>query len=353
MEKKQTNLKETKKNEPQNQAQGKEKDKVQLPRILSDLDVLCTNFPEPNWIIPGLIPEGLTILGGKPKAGKSTFSLGLGNSVAKGEKILGKIDVEQREVLYLALEDTPRRLKPRLLKIFNGPNPSNQLHFAFNWSNIDQTGIQMFDDWLNEHPRTKLVIIDTFIRIRGTRSGGTLYDADYNAMASLKTIADKHAAAFVVIHHLRKAASDDILDLVSGSTGLTAAADTIIIMKRAKGQADAELFITGRDVDDTELALTFNDETKSFSILGQAEEFRMSEERRQVLELLKATNGAMQLKDIAEALGKKETSVSNLLKGLIENGFVEQPGYGKYQFRDRKSENGETDETNESPKTAE
>ncbi|MBL6996757.1 AAA family ATPase [Desulfobacula sp.] len=341
-------LTENKQIEPHQEVQDREKDRIQLPQTLSDLDILCTDFPEPNWIVPGILPEGLTILGGKPKAGKSTLSLSLGNSVASGGRVLGQIDVEQRKVLYLALEDNPRRLKPRILKMLNGSNPSSQLHFAFDWFDIDQAGIQMFDNWLRENPETKLVIIDTFIRIRGTkRSGGTLYDADYNAMASIKTIADKHSAAFVVIHHLRKAASDDILDLISGSTGLTAAADTVIIMKRGKGQADAELVITGRDVEDTELALTFDNATKSFSILGQAEEYRMSAERREVLDLLKSSNEAIQLKDIAKTLNKKEPAISNLLSGLIDHGFVEQPGYGKYQIRHEKSEIAETGESSE------
>ena len=317
--------------------------KILLPQTLSDLDILCTDFPEPNWIVPGLLPEGLTIFGGKPKAGKSTLCLSLALTIASGGKFLGQIQVERREVLYLALEETSRRLKPRLIKMLNGSNPTANLHFASKCQKIGQGGLEELDNWLKEHSSAKLVIIDTLARIRGAkRVGNTPYDADYNEIASLKAVADSHSAAFMVVHHLRKATSYDMLDLVSGSTGLTAAADSIAILQRVEGLANAELFLTGRDIEERALALKFHEETKSFSILGEAMEYRMSQERREVLEFLREANGPVQLKDIADALGKEKNTVSKLLKGLIQYGFARQPAYGKYQA------NGKTGETGES-----
>ena len=320
--------------------------KILLPPTLSDLDILCTDFPEPNWIVPGLLPEGLTIFGGKPKAGKSTLCLSLAHTIASGGKFLGEIQVERQEVLYLALEEMPRRLKLRLVKMLNESAPTGKIHFGFRWPKIDQGGLEMLDSWLKDHPNTKLVIIDTLARLRGVkRQGSTPYEADYNEIATLKKVADSHSAAFMVIHHLRKAASYDMIDMISGSVGLTAAADTIAILQRFGGQVDAELFLTGRDIEEKELALKFHEDTKTFSILGEAEEYRMSQERREVLELLREANGPVQLKDIAIALGKEKNNISKLLKGLIKYGFAQQPTYGKYQANGKTGESGESGES--------
>src|SRR5262249_11215399 len=69
------------------------------------------------YVIPGLIPEGLTILAGKPKIGKSWMALDIASGLAGGYYILGNIKLEQADVLYCALEDNERRLQNRLLKI--------------------------------------------------------------------------------------------------------------------------------------------------------------------------------------------------------------------------------------------
>ena len=322
--------------------------KILLLPTVSDLDILCTDFPEPNWIVPGLLPEGLTIFGGKPKAGKSTLCLSLAHTIASGGKFLGKIQVERREVLYLALEETSRRLKPRLITMLNGSNPTNRINFAYKWPKIGQGGLEKLDSWLKDHSRCKLVIIDTLARIRAAKRTGTLYEADYNEIASLKAVADSHSAAFMVVHHLRKATSHDMLDLVSGSVGLTAAADSIAILQRNGGLADAELSLCGRDIEELELALKFHRKTKSFSILGEAAEYRMSQERREVLEFLREANGPVQLKDISNALGKEKNNISKLLNGLIKYGFARQPAYGKYQANGKSGESGGSGESGES-----
>ena len=78
-------------------------------------DILTTDWPKPVWAIPGLLPVGLTILAGRPKVGKSWLTLQIALAVASGGRVLGQPG-EKGPVLYLALEDPPRRLKERMLK---------------------------------------------------------------------------------------------------------------------------------------------------------------------------------------------------------------------------------------------
>jgi hypothetical protein len=111
--------------------------------------------------------------------------------------------------------------------------------------------------WLTDHPNARLVVVDVLKRIRGrTPPGVSYYDADYVTVARIKKIADQFGVAIVAIHHTRKADADDYLDEVSGTAGLTGAADAIAVLKRARGQAAAVLHLTGRDVDEANHALT-------------------------------------------------------------------------------------------------
>jgi predicted transcriptional regulator len=321
------------------------KSEFQTQQIITDIDIMSTAYQPPCWIVPGLLPEGLTVLAGKPKIGKSMLSLNLSVSISTGGIALGQVSVEQKDVLYLALEDTPRRIQDRISTILHGSSPSGRLNFAFAWPKMDGTGLEELDRWLVEHPDAGLVVIDTLARIRGPkRNGSTLYDADYDDLCRIKSIADQHHITIVLLHHLRKAGADDILDLVSGSTGLTAAADTVAVLKRERARADAILYITGRDVEDKELALRFDNSSASFVLLGDAEEYRISKERREILEQLRSNGGPAKLKDIAAALNKQPNNVHKLLRGLSEQGLVDQPDYGQYCLASRSGESGESGE---------
>jgi DNA-binding transcriptional ArsR family regulator len=304
-----------------------------IPATLTAQEILSIEFPEPSPIVPGLIYPGLTVLASKPKMGKSFFCLNIGLGLATGTEVLG-IPLERREVLYVALEDTERRIQKRLIKmLLRGTPVPDGVHFAFWWRGINDTGLQDLDAWLAANPETKMVIIDTLARIRGRKRGGSsVYDADYEEIARIKEVADTHEVAIVIVHHMRKASAADLFDLVSGSTGLTGAADAVALLFRERFQPNAVLAISGRDQEDLQRALKFDAETATWELLGQADEARLTPERREIVELLKKAGSPMRLKEIAEALGKKKSNVANLLNDLGDQGMVDKCGYGIYRY---------------------
>lgn len=241
-----------------------------VPPTLTDLDLSCSNFPEPRFIVSGLIPEGLTILAGKPKTGKSLLAYGLCTALAAGQHALGIIPVDQCETLYLALEDQESRLNAKLSKIRGNSPPTNMMHFALKWPRIDAGGLEDLAGWLQKHPTVKLVVIDTFTRFRPLKSNGT-YSKDYVEISKIKKLADENSVAILLIHHLRKASAVDELDLVTGSTGLTGAADSVAIFSRKRMAPEATLLVAGRDIEESNLALSFDKSTLSWTLLGQAE----------------------------------------------------------------------------------
>src|SRR6185437_183029 len=93
-------------------------------------ELMAAEFPPVRWAVPGLIAEGVNLLAGPPKVGKSWLSLGLALSVAAGTPALGSVEVEAGPVLYLALEDTPRRLQSRMRKILDGRRAPHGLTLA-------------------------------------------------------------------------------------------------------------------------------------------------------------------------------------------------------------------------------
>lgn len=301
------------------------------PETFTASALMSRTFPEPRWVVPGYLPEGLTLLAGRPKMGKSWLGFGLALAVASGGAAFGKVRVEPGEALYLALEDTPKRLQSRLGMMLHGEPAPDGLHLACAWPRLNEGGLQHLEAWLDEHQEARLLIVDTLQKLRPPHDGSRgLYEQDYAALAGLKALADRHGVAVLVVHHLRKGSSEDPLEEVSGTTGLTGAADTVWVLRRDRGRMDATLFITGRDTEEQETALQFDASLGLWCLLGSAEEYRLSRERQAVLDVLREAGEPLGPKAIAEALGKKEANIRFLLTKLVQEGAVRRVGYGQY-----------------------
>lgn len=305
-----------------------------VPSILSADDLLSKKFPEPKYAVPGILPEGLTVLVGKPKLGKSWLVLGIAIAVASGGRVLGNISVEKGDVLYLGLEDGERRLQSRLRGVLNdGPIPTG-LFTATHWRGIADGGLDGIEGWLQDHPSARLVVIDTLKRIRPPDRAGRLYDGDYDAVAPLGDLAKRYGVSIVVVHHTRKMDGEDPVDLVSGSTGLTGAADGICVLTRQRKHTGAELFATGRDFEERSLALEWDNEILQWRSIGDASTFRMSEERRAIIDVIKDHGGTATPKFIAEALDKKPGTVRKNLSDMKSDGQVISDSSGNYSINE-------------------
>ena len=139
-----------------------------------------------NFVVDTLISQGLHILAGSPKVGKSWLALWLAVTVAKGEAVWG-MGVKQGTTLYLCLEDSTLRIQNRLFEITEDA-PAN-VHFSTNSDTLGKGLEEQLCAFLSEHPDTVLVIIDTLQMIRGAGYDNT-YANDYRDLSALKHIAD-------------------------------------------------------------------------------------------------------------------------------------------------------------------
>lgn len=292
-------------------------------------ELLDTDFPQPRWAVPGLIAEGLTLLVGAPKLGKSWLALNIACAVASGGHALGRIPVDEGDALYLALEDPGRRLKDRLRIVLDGDPAPKRLHLFPSWPQLHDGGIEMLDAWLDQHPTCRVVVVDVFAKVRGqTSDREDRYSADYRQMTALKELADRHGVAVVVIHHTRKQASEDFMDLVSGTNGLAGASDSIIVLARSRGSADAKLHLTGRDVEEAEHALKLIGGRWTM-LEGPASDYETTDQRRRILNVLRNREG-LGPKAIAESAGLSHDVVKQLVRKMVNAGELDTDGDGHY-----------------------
>ncbi|GAA0950610.1 AAA family ATPase [Nonomuraea longicatena] len=296
-------------------------------------ELMAMTFPPTRWAVPGVIAEGLNLLAGPPKVGKSWLSLGVAVAVAGGGKALEAIDVEPGPVLYLALEDTARRLQNRMGKILSGQPAPKDLTLATTCPTLPQGGEEAIARWLERHPGARMVVIDVFAKVRGTPPPGlSAYDADYTAMGHAKRLADTHGVAVVLVHHVRKMGSDDFLEQVSGTNGLAGAADATLVLKRARGTADGVLHVTGRDVEEAEYAMAFQPATGAWHLLdGPPEDHNLSETRAAIVRHVRAHPNSTP-KAIADATGISYDNVRKTCPRMAADGQLCGDADGRYRL---------------------
>ena len=301
-------------------------------KLTSAADLVAREFKEPKWAVPAIVAEGLTILAGKPKTGKSWAALDFAVAVAGGYNALGNIECEQGDVLLLALEDNDRRLHQRLKAVLQGQPAPAALHIATQWHRADDGGLDDLQAWLSDHPKARLVLIDTLQMIRSQRSKTDgVYADDYQAVGRLKALADKANVPFVVVHHLRKESAGDPLESVNGAAGITGSADTILVLKREPKDTLGLLYVRGRDVPEAEIAMQFDEGTGKWLRLVGADDFRRSKERNAIIRVLLDLGEPMTPGEIADAIGKpRNSSLRMLLHRMRKAGDITKSIDGRY-----------------------
>ncbi|MQA78095.1 MAG: AAA family ATPase [Streptosporangiales bacterium] len=214
-----------------------------------------------TYAVPGVVPEGLSLLVGAPKIGKSWMVLDFALGVAHGGYALGCLPAgEARPVFYAALEDGDRRMQDRCRRLLDREPIPERLDYMTQV--MPGNVVATLAAWLGMHGAERpLVILDTLGKVMPPAlQGETTYSRDYRIGSTLKRLADDHPGACLLVnHHDRKAASEDFVDAVSGTNGLAGAADSVLVVSRARGETTGVLRVTGRDAPEGEYAVTFDD----------------------------------------------------------------------------------------------
>ena len=243
-----------------------------------------------RYCIEGLLPQGVAMISGAPKVGKSWMMLDWTIRIAKGENVWD-FKTTKGTTLYLCLEDNWTRVQSRLFDVTDEA-PRNA-YFAISSCSLAGGLEKQIANFVNEHPDTVLVTIDTFQMIRNTEKD-TSYSNDYQEIEKLKALADKLKITILLVHHLRKQNDSDPLNKISGTTGISGALDTALILdKSSRNQKNATLTCTGRDIEYRELELSFSADTHTWELVSDSienPEILLPNEISQLVAYMKQTN---------------------------------------------------------------
>ena len=210
----------------------------------------------PKMLIDGILSNGLAILSGDSKIGKSWMVLWLCLKISMGEPVWG-LPTAQTDVIYLALEDNDWRIQQRMQELIDEP-PKN-LHFGFSCGKLGAELEGQIKGVLEDNPNTGLLFIDTLQMVRDNVSSRVnAYAQDYKDLSALKKIADDHKMCIFLVHHNRKEHDgSNVFNDMTGSTGIAGVADTCMVLRKEdRFGNDAVLSITGRDIEEKQLKLT-------------------------------------------------------------------------------------------------
>lgn len=314
--------------EPEQRAKGN-KPKARFTRTNTNT-IMATTFEPIRWIVPGYVPEGFSVMAGRQKLGKTWLAIDWALAVACGGVAMGSVGVEAGDVLYIDMENGPRRIQRRIESLYlseqNRPDLS-RLEWVTDAPQLDKGLIDALEDWRQSVASPRLVVIDVLQRIKPAGNANrNSYENDYSAWAPLQKWAMEQGIAVVGLHHTKKGGADDPLEALSGSNGLSACADTTLVLDRDSN--GITLYVRGRDVDEKESAMTFT--AGMWSITGNAADVRKSDERGNILGTLEQAIEPMSPTDLADVTGMRNGNIRKLLFLMAKAGEVQKTGRGRY-----------------------
>jgi hypothetical protein len=292
--------------------------------------IMATEFPPIKWVIPGYVSEGFIVLAGRQKLGKTWLAIDWGLAVSVGGVAMGSIACEQGDVLYIDMENGPRRIQSRINTLYpderNRPDLS-RLEWVTVAPQLDAGFIDELERWRVSVAKPRFIIIDVLQRIKPAgQMTRNAYENDYAIWSPLQDWATAHGIAVLGLHHTKKGGADDPLEALSGSNGLGACADTTLVLD--SDQNGKTLYVRGRDVEEKETALIFAG--GFWTVLGDAADVRRTDERSQILSVLLTADEPISPKDISVATESNRNSTDQLLYKMAKAGEIEKIGRGLY-----------------------
>lgn len=315
--------------------QKKAEEKARLARLAkvqieSAAELMQKHFEDPRYIWHSMLPDsGLALLAASKASGKTLLLLQLADAVARGRDFLG-MPTTPTKTLYLQLELSDRRTQQRLSKMGLGDTPD--LCFAYRWPTGEE-GLQTLADYIIKDGYG-LVIIDVLQLLWPLEADTNSYQDTYAVLSPLRQLANDLGVMILMVTHRRKAETADYLDGVIGSVGLTANADVVFSLIRNRGDDEAVLHVDGNDIEARKIALRFSVNPLGFTTSDALpDEVGLTQERRQVLDVIRQRGGSARTHEIAEALGKKDSATTYLLDKLADQGLLVRLGYGQWCIR--------------------
>jgi RecA-family ATPase len=292
--------------------------------ILTPLkDLLNEPDIDMKFLVQDILPScGFSIIGSRPKVGKSTFARQLSLCVSLGEPFLNK-DTIQGSVIYLALEEIRGQVKSH----FKMMGAIGEEKILSHISRVPKDAMsKLYKIAKKEKPA--LVIIDPlfrFVRVKDTNDYGGV-TAALEPFISMARELNTHV---MLVHHLTKAnrsGGDGLL----GSTAIFGSVDTAIILNQTEGSQERTIQTIQRYGDSMpETALNFNPETGTVSLGHEKEYEALKKVEDEILDYLKSQDEPVTEPEIKSNVSGTNEHKTKGLRNLLSLGIVYREGEGK------------------------
>jgi hypothetical protein len=280
------------------------------------------------------------MLAGKPKGGKSYLMLQICMGIAHGGYVLGNTAVECGDVLYVDMENGEEVLQERAIDALHGQRCPANFYCVTDAPRLDEGCLAFIEQWMIDHPATRIIVLDTFEAIRplekGDRGNSNAFRSDYAALRPLADLSKRVRVAIVVIHHIAKREVDDIFAAINGSYGINASVDNLLVL----GQKGNEVILAakGRRVRPTERALNWDQDTAQWTDQGEAADVHQSSERREVIGILRDAGQPLTPKEFSERCDRTYSASKKLLWSMARDGQLIAQN-GRYTVHPKAREN--------------
>ena len=298
-------------------------------------EIMTTVYKPIELVVDGLIAQGLYILAGAPKVGKSWLALDICLSIAKGEKVIGH-ETLCSTALYLCLEDSFARIQNRLYEITD--EPADNLYFAVMADSIGDGLEVQIEKFKSEHINLKIVLIDTLQMVRNENESS--YGSDYRELSVLKSLADRLEIAIVLVHHTRKCSDKDPFNMISGSTGISGCVDgSMVLIETKRGSRKAVLHCVGRDIENAEINLQFDSDLKKWIVTDEPVVHKSKENifLAAVYLFIKVKihfeGSATELVEQLKLFSNEEFFANRVTRELVQNGYTLKKYGVDFQYR--------------------
>lgn len=305
-------------------------------KLITATDLENKIIPPANWAIKDFLPEGLTILAGAPKSGKSILALNLALALSSGVEIIGQKSNNTKNVMYLPYEDSERRLQDRIKKMKQGlsitSEPKTFFLDGYYPPKLDSNTLDQLKQIIQDY-KLDIVIIDTLgssIKFN-KRIKHSAYMEEYEILNKFQRFALNNKISLLILHHTRKLKAEYVFDEISGTRGITGAADANYVLQRNK--YDGKLDIQGRDLADASYEIELDQEYLTWNFKGLVNSIKLTPEQQSILDAFKNDyNLELQPAEIQKIIGKEETNIRPIIGKLLSQGLLQQDAYGKYKL---------------------
>jgi RecA-family ATPase len=290
------------------------------PTGITAAELLSSALPEIHPLCEPWLYEGVTILAGAPKSGKTTLLRQIAEAVGTEEGAIFGSPCEHGRVCFLSLEEGPRLFRRKLQSMGIAPEAASMIDVFFQWPQ-GLAGCDLLHEHIVKVPDTRLVCIDVFAAFRQPVDKVTnQYQSDYDAMTGLSTLGKLHPGlAIAASLHTRKMRSVEAMDDISGTYGLTAAADAFLVLR--KQGAGGTLHAGGRlwDRDDNDFELSRKNQRWHLNGVSDG----LADSERYTLDVVTKTGGVGPT-ELAKLLNCTRQAAYQRLDALLSKGKVEK-----------------------------